>query len=216
MMHCSFITLFPDIFPPVLNSSIIGKAQKKGIVTIDYTNIRDYAIDSYGSVDDHPYGGGEGMILRVDVVHTAIKETKKRHGINPLHIIATDPRGKIFTQEDAKRISGFSDIAILCGHYEGFDERIYSFVDESISIGQYVVTGGELPAMIMADAAIRLLPGVLATSESSLHESFSFEGKKLEYPQYTKPQDYLGMKIPEVLLSGNHKKIDEWRKKELK
>lgn len=215
-MHCSFITLFPDIFPPVLNSSIIGKAQKKGIVTIDYTNIRDYAIDSYGSVDDHPYGGGEGMILRVDVLHRAIKETKKRHAHAKLHIIATDPRGKLFRQEDARRIAAYEDIAILCGHYEGFDERIYSFVDESISIGQYVLTGGELPAMVIADAAIRLLPGALATAESSLLESFSFEGNKLEYPQYTKPQEYLDMKVPEVLLSGNHKKIGEWRKKSLK
>ncbi len=215
-MHCSFITLFPELFPPVLHTSIIGKAQKKGIVQLDYTNIRDFAVDSYGSVDDHPYGGGEGMILRVDVVHHAIEETKKRHHSNHLHIIATDPRGKVFTQDDARRIAGYSDIAILCGHYEGFDERIYSFVDESVSIGQYVLTGGELPAMVIADAAIRLLPGVLATKESSLHESFSFEGNKLEYPQYTKPQEYHDMIVPDVLLSGNHKKIDEWRKKALK
>lgn len=215
-MHCSFITLFPDIFPPVLDSSIIGKAQKNGIVTIEYTNIRDFAIDSYGSVDDHPYGGGEGMILRVDVVHRAIEETKKRHASTRLHIIATDPRGKIFTQDDARRIAGFSDIAFLAGHYEGFDERIYSFVDESLSIGEYVLTGGELPSMVMADAAIRLLPGVLATAESSLHESFSFEDNQLEYPHYTKPQDYLDMKVPDILLSGNHKKINEWRMKQLR
>jgi len=209
-MHISVITLFPEIFQPVFGSSIIKRAQTKNIVQIDYTDIRKHAVDSYGSVDDHPYGGGPGMVLRVDVLHKAILETKKRHK-KKLHIILTDPAAPIYTQQDAQRLSKYTDIAIICGHYEGFDERIRQYTDESISIGKYVLTGGEIPTMVIIDSIVRILPGTLHKTLATENESFSLPQCSLEYPQYTKPKTYRGNNVPDVLLSGNHKDIEKWK-----
>lgn len=210
-MTISILTLFPDMFAGPFDHSIIKHAQEKGIVTITFINIRDFATDKYKSVDDHPYGGGLGMIMRVDIIDRAIQKQKGR-------IILLDPRGTTFTQQKARELSALDHLILVCGHYEGVDARVTSLVDETISIGDYVLTGGELPAMVITDSIVRLLPDVLK-EEATSSESFSihppsstFHSPILEYPQYTRPEEYKGMRVPDVLLSGNHKKIEEWRK----
>jgi len=212
----SILTLFPEIFPPIFNTSIIGRAQKKGILNITQINIRDFATDKHKSVDDRPYGGGVGMLLRVDVCDRAIQYAKDTVSC-PIdkkleRIILLDPKGKSFRQSTARRYSKLSHLILVCGHYEGFDHRIYRLVDESISIGPYVLTGGELPAAIITDCVSRLVSGVLLKKEAITYESFS---KKIlhEYPQFTRPPVYKGMKVPSQLLSGNHKLIEEFRQK---
>ena len=211
-MKFDIITLFPEMFENVFGVSIIGRAIKNALVEIKCHQMRQWAWNSYGAVDDKPYGGDVGMLIRVDVVDKALKEIKTEKS----HVILTSARGKRFTQEDAKRLSKEENLIIICGHYEGFDERISSMVDEEISIGDYVLTGGEIPAMVIVDAVARLMTGVLGKDESSKIESFSTSSDYIEHPQYTRPAEYNGQKVPEVLLSGDPKKIKEWQEKQTK
>lgn len=194
------------MFRGPFDQSILKRAVDKNQLTISYVNIRDFASDKYKTVDGHPYGGGIGMILRVDVVDRALKSIEKGH------TILLDAAGQPYKQAEAKKLSTFDHLILICGHYEGVDERIRTLVDEELSIGDYVLTGGEIPAMIVVDSIVRLIPGVLAKPDATLHESFT--EPQLEYPQYTEPQIYNGHAVPPVLLSGNHKKIDDWNKSE--
>lgn len=213
-MKFDIVTLFPKMFDGVFGESIIKRAISKKLIEIKTHDMRQWAWNNYGSVDDRPYGGGVGMLIRVDVIAKAIKEisnfqfpiSKKK-----TRIILTSARGKRFTQQDAERFGKYDNVIIICGHYEGFDERISELVDEEISIGDYVLTGGEIPAMVMIDSVTRLLPGVLGKDVSSKEESHSTECY-IEYPQYTRPEEYDGKKVPEVLLSGNPKNIKQWQK----
>src|SRR3989344_1739235 len=205
-MRISVITLFPQMFSSMFNTSIIKRATEKKIMTIDFINLRDFGIGKHKLVDDTPYGGGAGMVLRVDVVQKAIESVKQNGGYEK--IILLSAHGKQFNQKIARELSSFSHLIIVCGHYEGFDERIKKYADEELSIGDFIVTGGEIPAMLIIDSVGRLVSGVIK-KESLENESFS---PHLEYPQYTKPNEYNGQKVPNILLSGNHKKISEWRK----
>lgn len=213
-MHCSVITLFPDLFQSAFSQSIIARALKQQLFTISYIQLRDFAHDSYGTVDDHPYGGGHGMILRVDVVDAAIQYAKQSHPDTHSTVILLDSTGESYTQKAAKELSQCSHIILLCGHYEGFDERISQLVDRRITIGDYILTGGEIPAMVLIDSIVRLIPGVLRKNIATQDESFSENPNLLEYPQYTRPEIYNGQKVPDILLSGNHKEIEKWRKNE--
>ena len=206
-MKITILTLFPQMFDGFLGESIIKRAIQKGLCEIKCVDIRDYSTNKHRHVDDTPCGGGQGMVLQCDIVHRAILDNKTVKS----HIIMMTPQGETYNQRKAEELSKFDDLVIVCGHYEGFDERIRSFVDEEISVGDYVLTGGEIPAMIVSDSVIRLLED--AIRESS-HEDDSFSTGLLEYPQYTRPIEYEGMKVPEVLLSGNHKLIAEYRHKE--
>jgi len=218
-MKISIITLFPKMISSFFEESIIKRAIEKKLIEIEIINLRNFAIDDYGTVDDRPYGGGAGMIIRVDVIHKAISNVKSQ--ISNLHlkskILLTSPRGKIFNQKKAKEYSKLDHLVIIAGHYEGVDERVNNFVDEEISIGDFVLTGGELPAAAIVDSVVRLIPGVLKKEEAANEESFGIKikGKKLlEYPQYTRPAEFKGLKVPDVLLKGDHKKIEEWRIKQ--
>lgn len=206
-MKINILTLFPNMFDGFLTESIIKRAQDKKLVNINIENIRDYTEDKHKHVDDTPYGGGAGMVLKCEPVFNVIEKVKKEN----TKVIMLTPEGKKFNQELAYSLSKEEDIILLCGHYEGFDERIKSLVDMEISIGDYVLTGGELPAMVVTDSVTRLIPGVI---EEESHLNDSFNNNLLDYPQYTKPQDFRGMKVPDILLSGDHKKIDEWREEE--
>ena len=209
-MKIDILTLFPEMFGAVLNSSILGKAIEKGILRVDVINIRDFSKDRHRRVDDYPYGGGAGMVMMPQPLYDAIKSVKGKSA--DARVILTSPRGKTFCQEKARLLSKETHLIIVCGHYEGVDQRIIdSLVDEEISIGDYVLTGGELPAMVIVDAVARLLPGAIGSPLSLEQESFT--NGLLEYPQYTRPADFLGMRVPEVLLSGDHKKIEEWRRR---
>lgn len=207
-MKISILTLFPKMFSGPFDASIIKRAWEKGIVTIEFVNLRDFGIGTHKIVDDRPYGGGHGMILRIDVLEEAISKTRK-HAHPRSKVILLDPRGKTFNQKMAKKLSRFTHLILVCGHYEGIDNRIQKFVDETISIGDFVVTGGEIPAMLITDAVVRLYKGTLKRGVTKT-ESFS---PYLEYPQYTRPATYKNLSVPKVLLSGNHKKIDGWRQK---
>lgn len=215
-MRFDIITLFPEMFSGPLTESILKRAQEKRLVTINLYNLRDWATDKHKTVDNTPYGGGAGMVIRVDVVDAAIANIKKQiasirnQKIKKVRTIVFTPRGKKFAQKEAERLSKYDAIILLAGHYEGFDKRVHELADEEISIGDYVLTGGELPAMVVVDAVARLVPGVLGNPDSPKDESFSFDASA-EYPQYTKPEVYKGKRVPEVLLSGDHKKIAEWR-----
>jgi tRNA (guanine37-N1)-methyltransferase len=204
------ITLFPEMFEGVLNSSMLWKAQDKKLVGFEMINLRDFGIGPRKTVDDIPYGGGDGMVLKPEPLFMAVEQAKKNSP--QAHVILMTPRGQAFNQTMAKELAQEDkDLIIICGRYEGYDERITSLVDEQISIGDYVLTGGELPAMIVADAVTRLIPGVLGGETSAEKESFT-DGKEKEHPHYTRPEEFRGMKVPEVLLSGNHAEIDAWRK----
>lgn len=197
------------MFTGPFSESIIKRAIEKGLVTIRIHNLRDWATDKHKTVDDKPYGGGAGMVMRVDVIDRALNDIKaKNQGLKSKVILLT-PSGKLFNQKIAKTLSSQSNLILICGHYEGVDARVEKLVDEEISIGDYVLTGGELPAMVLVDAIVRLIPGVLGKEESLKQESFM--NNLLEYPQYTKPRIYKNMKVPQVLLSGDHKKIADWR-----
>jgi len=219
-MKIDVITLFPKMFVSPFAESMIKRAIDKKIVEINYHDMRRWAGNSYGSVDDKPFGGGVGMLIRVDVIDGALKDLTSKPllaapdlpltGETNTRIILTSARGKRFKQKDAGRLAKYKNLIIICGHYEGFDERISSLVDEEISIGDYVLTGGEIPAMVMIDSVIRLIPGVLGKDVSSTDESHCSDGY-IEYPQYTRPEVYNGMKTPEVLLSGDPKKIKQWQ-----
>ena len=209
-MKIDILTLFPEMFDAVLKSSILGKAIEKGILRVGVINIRDFSKDRHRRVDDYPYGGGAGMVMMPQPLYDAIKSVKDKSP--DARVVLTSPRGKPFDQEKARLLSKEPHLVIVCGHYEGIDQRIIdTMVDEEISIGDYILTGGELPAMVIVDAVARLLPGAIGSPRSLEQESFT--NGLLEYPQYTRPADFLGMKVPEVLLSGNHKRIEEWRRR---
>lgn len=210
MKKIQVITLFPEMFEGVLNSSMLWKAQDKKLVEFELINLREFGLGLRKQVDDTPYGGGDGMLLMVEPLFRAINHAKKS---NPKSkVILMTPRGERWAQSSAKSwASNSSSLIIVCGRYEGYDERILSLIDEQISIGDYVLTGGELPAMVMIDSVVRLIPGVLGGEKSAEIESFS-DGETLEYPQYTRPEKFMDMLVPEVLLSGNHAKIAKWRK----
>jgi len=212
MLHISILTLFPELFVSPFSQSIIKRATDTNIVSLEYINLRDFSTDSYKSVDDHPYGGGHGMIMRVDIIDRALHDCKKKHPSLTTQSILLDPQGKQYSQRIAKRLTTVEHLILLCAHYEGIDERVRNLVDEEISIGDYVLTGGEIPAMIIVDSVVRLLPHTLKKSEATIDESFTVN--LLEYPQYTRPETYNNQRVPEILLSGNHQKIDEWRKDE--
>lgn len=206
-MQIDILTLFPEMFNGFLTESIIKRAIEKEKVKINIINFRDYTTDPHGKVDDTPFGGGAGMVLQVEPIYNALENIKTKDS----HIILLTPSGKTFNQQKAQTLTKHNHIILICGHYEGFDDRIKQLVDEEISIGDFILTGGELPAMMISDAIIRLLDGVI--NKESL-ESESFNEELLDYPVYTKPRDFKGMKVPEVLLSGDHKKIEEYRKQE--
>jgi len=209
-MNIAIITLFPEMFEPILNSSMMWKAQKENLANFEIVDLRDYGIGPRKQVDDTPYGGGAGMVLKPEPVYEAVEKLKSK--MPKAKVLMMTPRGEKFTQFLAKKLSKLDEIILLCGHYEGFDERILDIVDGEISVGDYVLTGGELPAMTIVDAVVRLIPGVLGDNQSYQDESFS-QGL-LEYPQYTRPDNFRGMKVPEILLGGNHSKIHVWRKSE--
>ncbi|MDD2409800.1 MAG: tRNA (guanosine(37)-N1)-methyltransferase TrmD [Bacilli bacterium] len=206
-MKISVLSLFPSMFDGILNESIIKRAIEKKKIEIEIINFRNYSKLNNNQVDDTPYGGGAGMVLRCEPIFDAINEIKTKDS----YIILMCPTGKVYKQSKAKELITKKHIIIICGHYEGFDERIKTLANEIISIGDYILTGGEIPAMVILDSVVRLLDGVI--NESSLQNE-SFNNNLLDYPVYTKPDEYKGMKVPEVLLSGNHKKINKYREEE--
>jgi tRNA (guanine37-N1)-methyltransferase len=206
-MTINLITLFPGMFRGIFDESIIGRAIKKSIININITDLREFGEGPHRVVDDTPYGGGGGMVMKPEPISKALTSIERKG-----HVILTTPRGAIFSQADALRLSRLESITIICGHYEGIDERITElFVDEELSIGDYVLTGGEIPAMAIIDAIIRLVPGVLGKDTAETGDSH-YDGL-LEHPHYTRPPEFMGLKVPEILISGNHEKIRQWRKK---
>lgn len=217
-MRIDVVTLFPDMFESPFAQSIVGRAVKNKKVILKFHNLRDWALDSYGTVDDKPFGGGEGMVLRIEPIDQAIKDIKKKYwkGKKGL-VVAMSAKGETYRQSITEDLSKTENLIILCGHYEGFDQRILdNLVDKVISIGDYIMTGGEIPTMVVIDSVTRLIPGVLGKDESSQNDSYSASiGRKIQYARFTRPREYNGWKVPEVLLSGDPKKIREWEKKEL-
>ncbi|HCJ45720.1 MAG: tRNA (guanosine(37)-N1)-methyltransferase TrmD [Candidatus Moranbacteria bacterium] len=217
-MHFDIISLFPESFHSYFGVSILKRAQEDGLISITTHNLRDYAHDKHKTVDDTPYGGGAGMLLKVEPLTEAIEDIvsqkRKKEGKEKSRTILFSAKGKTFTEADAKRFALYDRLILICGRYEGIDERVTEhFVDEEFSIGHYVLTGGEIPAMIVVDAVSRLIPGVLGNEESVETESHSVEGI-VEYPQYTKPETFREYNVPEVLLSGNHGLIVKWREEQ--
>lgn len=212
------ISLFPQMFPSVLETSMLYKAKDKGIVEFEHINLRDFGLGPRKTVDDIVYGGGDGMLLRPEPAVAAIEHARQRAGSKEqgAKVILLTPRGERYTQAKAKKLADDNqDLIFVCARYEGYDERIVEFVDEQISIGDYVLTGGELPAMVVIDSVVRLLPGVLGGEMSAEIESF-VDGKTLEYPQYTRPEEFRGLKVPQVLPSGHHGEIAKWRQQNSK
>lgn len=209
MITFDLITIFPDSLEAYIESSIVKRAQEKGLVKITVHNLRDWSSSKHKTVDDTPYGGGPGMVFMIEPIFNALKELKKENSL----VFLTSPKGKKLTQSTLSNLSQSPDAhyIVLCGHYEGFDERIHeNLVDYEFSIGDYVLSGGELPALVLVDGITRLIPGVLGNEDSLGSESFTDD--VLDYPQYTKPSEFNGWKVPDVLLSGNHKQIEQWRK----
>lgn len=209
-MHISVITLFPEVFT-YLDASIIKRAKEKGLVSIDFINPRDFTYDKHRTVDDIPYGGGSGMVLKPEPFFEALDSIREKFFEENIEVILTTPQGETYNQEMALKISKLNRLVLICGHYEGFDDRIRSLASMEISVGDYVLTGGELPAQIIIDSAVRLIPGVI---DSQSAERESFYNSLLDYPHYTRPALYRDMEVPEVLLSGHHARIERWRKKE--
>ncbi|HUJ70427.1 MAG TPA: tRNA (guanosine(37)-N1)-methyltransferase TrmD [Syntrophorhabdales bacterium] len=209
-MIFTLLTLFPSMFDSPLGESLIKKARDKGLLDFNIVNIRDFANDIHRTCDDAPFGGGAGMVMKVEPIRDAMEHVDRERG-RPRYVLLS-PLGRRFDQEMAARFSRLDHLALLCGRYEGVDERILGLVDEEVSIGDYVLSGGEAAALVVIDAVARLVPGVLGNKASPMDESF-LEGL-LEYPQYTRPREFLGMEVPEVLLSGNHEEIRRWRRKE--
>ncbi|MEX0668546.1 MAG: tRNA (guanosine(37)-N1)-methyltransferase TrmD [Candidatus Saccharimonadales bacterium] len=210
-MKISIITLFPDMFTGPFAMSMLKKAQDKGLLEIEFIDLRDFGIGPNKQVDDSPYGGGDGMLLKVEPVVAAIEQVQSETNSNDdIEVILLTPKGTTYKQSIAKELASKSHLVLVCGHYEGFDERIREFVDLEISVGDYVLTGGEIPAMAIVDSVARLIPGVLGGERSALDESFS-DGKTLEHPHYSRPEEFRGRKVPDVLLSGNHGEIAKWR-----
>ncbi len=206
-MRIDVLTLFPKMFENVLGESILNRAQNKGLAEIRVHNLRDWTKDAHRSADDKPFGGGAGMVMKIEPVWRALKELKTQ--TKAVKVILLTPQGRKLKQNIVKEIAKEKRLILICGHYEGVDERIRGLADEEISIGDYILTCGELPAMVLIDSVVRLIPGVLGGKESVRFESF--ESGMLEYPQYTRPAEFKGRRVPEVLLSGDHKKIEEWR-----
>ena len=213
MIKFTIITLFREALEPYLNTSMMWKAKEKGLAEFEFVNLRDFGLGPHKSVDDTPYGGGDGMLLMCEPVFNAIESVKAKDP--SAKVILPTPVGEIWNQEMARIFAKDAHYIILCPHYEGYDERILSIVDYKISLGKFVLTGGELPALVMIDSIVRLIPGVLGGKTSAEIESFS-NGDNLEYPQYTKPYDFRGMTVPDVLLSGNHGEVDKWREEHSK
>ncbi|GMQ56929.1 tRNA (guanosine(37)-N1)-methyltransferase TrmD [Vallitalea sediminicola] len=211
-MKFNIMTLFPDMIKQGLNSSIIGKAQEKNLIEIDTINIRDYAYNKHKQVDDYPYGGGAGMVMQPEPIYEAYKGIVDGYNSKP-RVIYLTPQGKTFNQEMAMELSKEEELIFLCGHYEGIDERVIDMiVTDEVSIGDYILTGGELAVMVMVDAISRLIPNVLSNEVSA--ETESFDDNLLEYPQYTRPALFMDKKVPDILLSGHHKNIDDWRREQ--
>src|SRR3990167_2830511 len=237
-MKITILTLFPKMIEGFFKESIVKLAQDKGLIDIRIVDLREYAVDDYGSVDDRPYGGGVGMVLRADVVWTALNKVKVKSEKSKVKKVITSPKGKLFNQKKAQEFSKLNHLVIIAGHYAGVDERVLEYVDEEISLGDFVMTGGEIAASAIVDSIVRILPGVLKHEEATQKESFFSTAinqligaigensilKKLrdkgikkvqllEYPQYTRPEEFNGIKVPAVLLSGNHKEVEKWRLK---
>jgi tRNA (guanine37-N1)-methyltransferase len=211
MMRFDLISAVPEILESPINYSIIKRAREKGIVEIHLHNLHDYGIGRYRQIDDKPYGGGSGMVLMPEPIYKCVKKLQAERDYD--EIIVTSAKGEIFTQKEAKRLSLLKNVIIICGHYKGIDQRVIDlFNAKEISIGKFVLSGGELPALVIVDAVVRLLPGALGDSESALTDSF-IDDDYVEPPIYTRPQDFLGLKVPEVLVSGDHNKIREWKEK---
>src|SRR3990172_2616772 len=210
-MIIDILTLFPGGYLGFLDQSLILRAQKNKIVKINVIDLRKYTKDKHRTVDDRPYGGGPGMVMRVDIVDRALKNLKSKVKSKKLKVILLTPQEKTFHQKMAQRLSKFDHLILICGHFEGFDERIRKLVDMEISVGDFVLTGGELASQVVCDAVVRLIPGVVGKEESLKEESFS--NSLLEYPQYTRPEIYQKMAVPKILLSGNHAQIQKWRQK---
>lgn len=214
-MKIQVITLFPEMFEGVLGNSMLWKAKDRGIAEYSFINLRDFGLGPRKQVDDTPYGGGDGMLLKPEPLVAAI-ELAKQNDPEALVILPT-PRGKVYKQSDAKRLAaGDKGLIIICPRYEGYDERVTKWVDEQLCIGSYVLTGGELPAMVIIDSVVRLLPGVLGGETSAEVESFQDDDENIEFPQYTRPEEFRGMRVPEVLLSGHHAEILKWRAEQSK
>jgi len=213
-MKINIVTLFPAMFKSVFAESILKRAQQFTSVEIKIHNLRDWALDKHKMVDDRPFGGGPGMVLKVDVLYRAIMDLKKQESESK--VILLTPQGERYSQAKAEQFSKEKNLILIAGHYEGFDERIRDYVDQEISIGDYVLTGGEIPAMVVVDSVVRLLPGVLGDENSAPTDSFSVSSKLLGCPQYTRPEKFDGKKVPPILLSGNHGKIKEWRQQQAK
>jgi len=211
-MRIDIVSLFPDMFRGPFNDSIIRRAQDNGILNIHILNPRDFSFDKHKHVDDSPFGGGSGMVLKPEPMFRAMRFLSETTSYERRRVLLMSPDGEVFSQGKAKELSAYDQLIFLCGHYEGFDARITELADEILSVGDYVLTGGELPAMVMVDAVARMLPGVLGSEESAPTDSF-YHGL-LEYPQYTRPRDYHGRSVPEILFSGDHAKIAAWRRHE--
>lgn len=209
-MKIQIISLFPEMFKPVLQTSMLWKAQDKGLVEYSYINLRDFGLGPRKTVDDTPYGGGDGMLLMIEPLVAAIEHAKQN---DPCALVVLPtPRGKTYAQSVAKKLAIEKGLIIVCPRYEGYDERVTEWVDERISVGNYVLTGGELPAMVIIDSVVRLIPGVLGGEQSTEIESFQQDDKTIEFPQYTRPEKFQDMSVPDVLLSGHHAQIERWRK----
>lgn len=207
-LHCAILTLFPEAIRPYLDESILGIAQAQGKLRVDLVDFRNFALDPHRTVDDRPFGGGPGMVLKPEPIFSAVENVELAHG--PFHKILLCPRGRTFDQARARELSRQERLLFLCGRYEGYDERIRAgFAWEEISLGDFVLAGGELAAMVVLEAAVRLIPGVLGCADSAVLESF--EGELLDYPQYTRPREFRGMNVPDILMSGNHAAVAKWR-----
>lgn len=212
-MKINVMTLFPEIFNSYIGESMMKKAVDNNILAVNIYNIRDFSENKHKKVDDYPFGGGAGMVMTPQPILSTYRYIIEENKLEKPRVIYLSPKGKTFTQDMAKSLSKEDNLIFLCGHYEGIDQRVIDMiVTDELSIGDYVLTGGELPALVMIDSISRLIPGVLNKSES--YEDETFEGDLLEYPQYTRPREYEGHKVPDVILSGNHQKIDQWRKEE--
>lgn len=211
-MKIDVLTLFPKMVEVPLHESIVGKAIEAGKLNVDVTDFRQYSTNKHGNVDDYPYGGGAGMLLTPQPIFDAMEHVKSQNNQSTGRVILVDPGGKQFNQTMAEDFAKEEHLTFICGHYEGYDERIKTLVDDEVSLGDFVITGGELAALTMIDATVRLLPDILGNKDSAVDDSFSTG--ILEFPQYTRPEDFRGLKVPSILLSGNHGKIDEWRRTE--
>jgi len=208
MLRFTVVTIFPQMLDSALGHSILHKAREKGLIEIDMVDLRNYTTDRHRTTDDSPYGGGQGMVMKPEPLVTAIEDIRGKTG--GARVILLTPRGRVLSQQDAHRLAQEKELVLICGRYEGIDERVGAFVDEEISIGDYTLSGGEPAAHVIIDAVSRLIPGVLGNEDSAADESF-VDGL-LEYPQYTRPEDFRGMKVPQVLISGDHQRIESWRR----